>query len=325
MNHPLDASTPAFLMNPPRHVSTDVPNNVWMEEMSAAERNIDRDRAYGQFGALLRFVSRYADVHLLPTTAGLQDQVYVANLGIALPHTGDPTLVLANFCSEPRRGETAAGLRFFEQMSGFNLHVAPAFFEGEADLKHIAGNVYIGARGIRTSEHALAWFERTFDMEVLRFDMIDPRLYHLDCCVMPLGPHDVAVCVARASTAFLRALERQATVHDVDLTAGYGGVCNSVMLGEYVLCASNLWDLSKDHRYYEIERAKVECLNALCGKLAREPAYFDLYEFSKSGAMLSCMMMHLNRRNFDRAATTVAPRWGPFQMPDPDGAAALIG
>jgi N-dimethylarginine dimethylaminohydrolase len=324
MNLPLRASTPAFLMNPPQHLSTEVPNNLWMEEMSPAERVVDRERAFDEFSALLRFVSRYADVYLLPSTSGLQDQVYVANLGIVLPHRVDPTLVVANFRSEPRRGETAAGLRYFEQMSGFEVHVAPEFFEGEADLKHVVDNVYIGAHGMRTSQPALDWFERTFDMKVLPFEMTDPYLYHLDCCVLPLGPRDVAVCTAKASREFLRQLERHVTVHDVDLAAGYGGVCNSVMLGHYVLCASNLWDTPKDDKYYQIERAKVEYLNGLCAKLGREPAYFDLLEFTKSGAMLSCMMMHLNRRNFDQEVTTITATRGPYRMPDADGAAALL-
>lgn len=315
---------PVFLMNVPLSLSATIANNVWMDNLSLQERIVDIDLAIKQHCALVSFVSRYAIVYQLPCTQGLQDQTYVANLGIALPHTPKATLVVANFRSEPRCGESAAGSQFFAQFQDFEVHQAPRFFEGEADLKHIRDNIYVGAFGLRTSRGALDWFERIFDMKILPFEMTDPRLYHLDCCILPITPTDVAVCTSQASPEFLRELEKFAVIHDVSLQASLGGANNSIILGEYIMCSASLWEMSRSDRLYDIERAKVESMNALCAKLGKKPAYFNLSEFNKSGAALSCMMMHLTRQNFADSASQTAHLDGPYAMLDVDGKATLL-
>ena len=45
---------------------------------------------------------------------------------------------------------------------------------------------------------------------------------------------------------------------------------------------------------YEAEKAKINTLEKLCFNEGLEPVFFNLSEYMKSGAMLSCMMMHLN-------------------------------
>ena len=62
-----------------------------------------------------------------------------------------------------------------------------------------------------------------------------------------------------------------------------------------VLCASNIAELKKSHEYYEGEVHKIKALEKICGDAGMEPVIFNLSEYMKSGAMLSCMMMHLNR------------------------------
>ncbi|MGK7929426.1 MAG: hypothetical protein AB4290_29995 [Spirulina sp.] len=88
---------PCFLMNAPFFVSADVINNqIMMDVLSALspdEQKIDIDRALSQFHELYSFISRYALVYLLPSYPGLQDQTYVANLGIVLPHLVELILI----------------------------------------------------------------------------------------------------------------------------------------------------------------------------------------------------------------------------------------
>jgi len=62
-----------------------------------------------------------------------------------------------------------------------------------------------------------------------------------------------------------------------------------------VLCASNIAELKKSHEYYEGEKHKIESLEKICSDEGMEPVIFNLSEYMKSGAMLSCMVMHLNR------------------------------
>ena len=44
----------------------------------------------------------------------------------------------------------------------------------------------------------------------------------------------------------------------------------------------------------EAEKAKINTLEKICFNEGLEPVFFNLSEYMKSGAMLSCMMMHLN-------------------------------
>jgi N-dimethylarginine dimethylaminohydrolase len=288
---------PAFLMSPPLSLSTEDPNNVWMREMAEDARRVDRGRALDQFLDLYRFLAARSIVYLLPSQPGLQDQAYVANLAVVLPHTADDTVVVSNFRSEPRRGETEPGVEFFRRMS-VPFEVAPRYFEGEADLKYLGGNVYVGAYGMRTSLEALRWFEQRFEMEVIPFEIDNEYLYHLDCSIFPIAREHVLVCTEAADPEALRAIERHASIIDVSVDNADSGMTNCVRIEDYVLCASNIEELSEDDENYRYEKVKIASMEEVCGKLGLTPVFFNLSEFMKSGAMLSCMVMHLNHRNF---------------------------
>ena len=81
------------------------------------------EEAARALGAIADRQSVPALLELLPSEtasvkdAALQDQVFVANLGIVLEH-GDfsNTVIVSNFTSEPRRGESQVGLEFFGSM-----------------------------------------------------------------------------------------------------------------------------------------------------------------------------------------------------------------
>ncbi len=160
--------------------------------MSASERDIRLDRAIAQFLDLYKHIARQAVVYLLPSRPGLQDQTYVSNLGVVLPHCEEDTVIISRFRSQPRVGEAGVGADFFRLMNFAverppeSVDAEPVYFEGEADLKHIRGNLYIGAHGMRTSRNALSWAAERFGMQVIPFQITDPYLYHLDCCIFRL-------------------------------------------------------------------------------------------------------------------------------------------
>jgi N-dimethylarginine dimethylaminohydrolase len=288
---------PAFLMSLPLSFSAEDANNVWMREIPPEKRRVDRGKALSQLHELYAFLAARAVVYLLPSREGLQDQVFVANLAVVLPHTPDETVVVSNFRSRPRRGEQGAGIEFFEQMS-LPYEVAPPFFEGEADLKFVHDNVYVGAHGMRTSLNSLHWFRDRFEMELIPFRIENEYLYHLDCSVFPITREDLLVCTDGVSHETLRALEQHASIIDVSVENAEDGMMNCVRVGEFVLCASHIEELTRDHEDYSYERVKIKTLEEICSKLRLTPVFFNLSEFLKSGAMLSCMVMHLNYRNF---------------------------
>ena len=148
---PSQLSVQSYVMNFPHTFSTSNPNNVWMEEMSNKELAINRPKAYKQFLDLYSFMAGQSLVHLLPAEGNFQDLIYVANLGLQLPHIKDENhILLSNYTSPPRQGEEYVGEKFFKQM-GYNTHISPHKWEGEADIKYLKDNVYIGGYGIRSN------------------------------------------------------------------------------------------------------------------------------------------------------------------------------
>ena len=291
---------PTFLMNCPFSFSTDQPNNAWMYELDDDKRKVDRDRAISQFGQLYNHVASDALVFLLPTPAGckLQDLVFTANLGLVLEHLpGRNTVVISNYTSEPRVGEAELGERFFRSM-GYETVVSPYKFEGEAELKHLYDDVYIGGYGMRSDPKAYEWMEAEFGMRIVKVREVDDHLYHLDCSIFPITSDDTLVCTELFEKDEIKALEEVTNIINVSVDAAYSGICNSVRFHNSVLNSSHLHTLRAGTEEYMTELKKNRELEDIVVQLGLETCYFNLSEYHKGGALLSCMMMHLNRRAY---------------------------
>ena len=221
-------------------------------------------RAMSQFQSLYKHIAQHAIVYLLPSTPGFQDQPYVSNLGAVLPHCEEDTVLISRFRSAPRIGEERTGADFFKLMN-FTVERPPetfeaesVYFEGEADLKHIRGNVYIGAHGMRTSRNALAWASERFDMEIVPFRVTNPYLYHLDCCVLRIDEEAVLLCTTIADRTCIQAIERHCEIIDVSLEEARAGITNCLVLAGEVLCDSPIAELGAERPSYAIEKAKIE-------------------------------------------------------------------
>src|SRR5215218_2745455 len=233
---------PVFLMNCPFSFSTECPNNIWMVELEDEQRKVNRSRAISQFAQLYSYMASDALVFLLPTPRDctLQDLVFTANLAI-IPHhiPGGNTVIVSKYASEPRVRETELGVQFFNSM-GYNVHVAPYHFEGEAELKHLYDNVYIGGYGIRSDRRAFDWMEAEFDMKIVKIKETDEYLYHLDCSVFPVTPDDTMICTKMFSKKEISQIEKVTNIIDVTEQASYAGICNSVRHHNSILNGSHL-------------------------------------------------------------------------------------
>ena len=297
---PTELKRPAFLMNFPFSYSTAIANNVWMKEIEDEERKPNFERAMVQFLEVYNYLASEALVYLLPTPRDrqLQDLVFTGNLGVVLEHLENKdTVVLSNFTSEPRRGETEVGLGFFEAM-GYRTYVAPARFEGDAELKHLHDNVYAGGYGQRSQRETYDWMERTFDMEIVKLRETDPYLYHLDCTVFPITREGTLVCTEMYEQDEISALEKHTNIIDVSVDECLSGICNSVRLSNTILNTSNIHDLKVGTEDYSAELQKNRRLEDIAHDRAFEVGYFNLGEYLKGGALLSCMVMHLNRHSY---------------------------
>jgi N-dimethylarginine dimethylaminohydrolase len=290
---------PAFVMNCPFSYSTEQPNNAWMHELPDEERAVNRSKAVRQFAQLYNHLASDAIVFLLPTPRNcrLQDLVFTANLGIVPEHlTGRSSVILSNFSSEPRIGEAELGRQFFEAM-GYTAFIPPHKFEGEAELKYLSGNVYIGGYGIRSDRQTYDWMESLFDMRIIKVREVDEYLYHLDCSVFPVTADDTLVCTELFEEGEVAEIEQVTNIIDVSVDACYSGICNSVRFHNSILNSSHIHSLRAGSREYFEELKKNRELEDIAVKLGLEISYFNLSEYHKAGALLSCMVMHLNRRS----------------------------
>jgi N-dimethylarginine dimethylaminohydrolase len=298
--NPTQLERPALLLNFPFSYATEAPNNAWMQDLPPDRRQPDFKRAATQFLWLYRYLSAEALVYLLPTPRAtkLQDLVFTANLGIVLTHLPDRnTVVISNFASEPRQGETEVGVKFFRDM-GYDVWVAPTKFEGEAELKHLHDNVYIGGYGTRSERETYDWMERTFHMRIIRVRLTDPYLYHLDCLVFPITSESTLVCTELLEKSEVAEIEAVTNIVPVSVDHCYSGICNSVRLSKTILNSSHILELKAGTEDYGHELAKNRALEDIAADLALEVSYFNLSEYHKSGALLSCMIMHLNRHAY---------------------------
>jgi len=303
--NPTTLERPAYLLNVPFSLQAQTPNNIWMEELKSGERHIDMKKAVNQFMQLYNFLAAESVVYLLPTPRlqGLQDLVYTANLGIVLEHLPDHnTVVLSNYSSQVRVPETEVGEFFFKEM-GYETAIPPYHFEGEAELKHLYGNVYVGGYGIRSDKRAYEWMEEQFDMKIIKLQETDPYLYHLDCTVFPLTQEEVMVCTKMYTKEEIKQIEAVSNIIDVGEDEAFFGICNSVRMGNILLNASNIHEMKRSDEYYEGERRKNRLLEDISVQYGFETAFFNLSEYMKSGALLSCMVMHLNRRSYELILT----------------------
>ena len=288
-------------MNLPLSLSAQIPNNAYMEDMRPSDREICLDRAIEQFLSLYRHIAQCALVYLLPSTPGFQDQPYVSNLGLVLPHCEEDTVIISRFRSAPRIGEDRIGADFFKLMNfavvqpPATFEGEPLYFEGEADLKYIKGNLYIGAHGMRTSRNALTWAAERFEMEIIPFRITNRYLYHLDCCFLRIARQAVMLCTALADRMCVRAIEQHCEIIDVSVAHARAGITNSLLLPGEVLCNSPIAELRKESPSYPIEKSKIERLETICSRFGRTLRVFCMSEFYKSGALLSCLILHIKQ------------------------------
>ncbi len=287
---PTELRRPAFLLNFPFSYSTEVANNPWMEELGEEERAPNLKRAMTQFLELYRFLASDGLVYLLPTprTGGLQDLVFTANLGVVLGHLDPSPVIVSNFTSAPRRDRGEVGFPFFASM-GYRTHLSPHRFEGEADLKHLRDDLYVGGYGQRSERAAYEWMEREFDMRIVKVREKDPYLYHLDCSIFPLTREDTLVCTELFERGEVAELERHSNVIDVSVVECLAGICNSVRLSNTLLNASHIPEMRARTEEYRQEVTKNRRLEDIAADLAMEVSYFNLGEYLKAGALLSCM------------------------------------
>jgi N-dimethylarginine dimethylaminohydrolase len=299
-----DSRFPIALLNFPYSLSIDVPNNPWMvdelneepeedEEDGDWEEGLNKNLAYRQWLDLYSLVVQSGAVaYLVPSLMGLQDQTYIANLGLKIPEwLHSNTYLLSNFMSEPRIGEDVIGGNFLKLM-GYEVVQPPHKWEGEADLKFIGNDIFIGGYGIRSEKETYEWMmEKYPNMKIIPVKMNDPYLYHLDCNIFPIDNENVLV--ANESLEGWKDIEKHSNIIPIDTELAHYGICNSIRVGSMVITHTDITELEITDEEYTLEKKKIDMLNKLCANLGLELATVNLSEFTASGALASCLYGHL--------------------------------
>jgi N-dimethylarginine dimethylaminohydrolase len=279
-----------LIMCPPKYMSAEIPNNVWMRKLDESEREVNVDKAMAQFFDMYNLFSNDAFVYLLPPKEGLQDQVYVTNAAAILPHLYR-TAVLARFRAEGRPGEEGEVAKLLQMME-FNLISPPSFFEGEAELKWLRENIYVGGYGIRTDIKTLDWMEETFGMQIIKLKETDDKRYHLDCNVFPLSRSKIITSKDILDPQTTRQLEAVAEIIPVSKRDSQFSITNNLRIGSIIYTGTDISELKKEDDHYLPEKEKNERLEEICRDAGLELVFINLSEFSKSGAALSCCVLH---------------------------------
>lgn len=288
MKTPSELHTPSYLLNFPFTVDDRNLNNAVMQLNATVHKlgKYNLDVAFTQFMKLYNLIiSNGGLIYLLPSEQELQDLPYTANLGCYLPHLKDPTIIISNFKSEPRQGEEKIGIKFLESMR-YKTFSSPYFWEGEADLKWVKDNLYIGGHGIRTDIKSYFWMSDRFDMDIVHIKMADERLYHFDCMFFPISDTKALAATSVIDNKGIKALEKYFEIIEVPHRFIYDGWTNAIRLNNKIF-----YDIPSPPICQPDSRKR---LDDLISKADLEPLGIDLSEFYKSGADLSCFVMHLN-------------------------------
>jgi N-dimethylarginine dimethylaminohydrolase len=246
--------------------------------MAANVGRVDRALARRQWEAVRdAYRSIGWTVHVLPPVEGLPDLVFVANPSIAALRDGAPIAVLSNMAAPERRPEVEASAAFYRALGVPTVTVAAAPVEGCGDLLW-QGHRLLAGHGFRTSIEAGREVAEALGVPAVPLRLVDPDFYHLDTCLLPLGP-EVALYVPGAfapeSLTALRAAFRELVpVSEAEARAFACNGCSPD--GRHLLLPTGCPETGR--------RARA---------LGLEVLELDTSEFLKSGGSVFCMTQRL--------------------------------
>jgi N-dimethylarginine dimethylaminohydrolase len=290
-----DSTQDAYLdliMCPPKFLSTKISNNKWMRDMSKEDKKINIDKAMSQFFDLYGILSHDAFVYLLPPKKGLQDQVYISNCGMVLPHLYK-TIILANFTAPGRPGEEKVLSKFIDLMD-FTQHQPPYKFEGEAEMKWLRDNIYICGYGMRSDIKAFQWMADKFGCKNIYLEERDELRYHLDCTVFCIDKETVLLAKDSVSASTIKEIEAVADIIPVSKKDAQFSLTNCIRVGSIIYNATSISEMKRNDADYAFEKHKNESLEKICSDKGLSLVWVNLSEMGKSGAALSCCVAHLS-------------------------------
>ena len=275
----------SFVMCPPDYISTEKSNNIWMSKLPKAQREIDSAAAVVEYWRLRRFIeSQGVEVLEIPPDSNCQDQPFTANCAVAI----DPVIVLANFKAAGRKAEEEPTRRFFESMD-YRVIQPPHWFEGEADCKKIRDGLYFGGFGSFSSMDALEWIAEQCNIDIVPLHIVNPYLYHLDCGVFVIDEENAIITKECMDKESFKLVEQHINCHVTEPAHEKAGITNSVRIPGKPIILTGIYDPDPG-----LDQEAVKWMQRVFDQYSLIVVSMDLSEFEKSGADLSCCVMHLD-------------------------------
>nr|WP_220501249.1 dimethylargininase [Thermomonospora cellulosilytica] len=253
----------------PEHFAVTYAINPWMDPDAGA----DRDRAVAQWEALRdAYLALGHRVELIEPVEGLPDMVFAANGALVV----GGRVYGARFRHPERAAEGPAYAEWFRR-NGFADVLEPEHVnEGEGDFL-VLDDLILAGTGFRTDVAAHQEAQEFLGRPVVTLRLVDPRFYHLDTALFPLGGRNVAYypgAFSPGSRAVLERLFPDALIADE---------ADAVVLGLNAVC---------DGRHVVVNAEARGLIAQLRGR-GYEPVPVDLSELRKAGGGPKCCTLEI--------------------------------
>ncbi len=267
LSRPVTVAPQHLLVADPTHFEVAYAINPWMDPTVSVDTALVR-RQWESLVEAYEAVGHRVDV--LPAVSGLPDLVFAANGAVV----SDGVALISRFRHAERAAEAdaheawlrAAGLRV--ERSRFHL-------EGQGDVLRV-GEVLLAGHGFRTDVRAHAQIAAVTGREVVSLELVDPRWYHLDVVLFPLGDTVAWFPEALAPAARREVVRRFPDALEVSRHDAAVMGCNSVCDGVHVILPAQAEQLAHD-----------------VAARGFEPIPVDLSELRKSGGGPKCCTLEL--------------------------------
>ncbi|MGH3646844.1 MAG: dimethylargininase [Micromonosporaceae bacterium] len=171
-----------YLMCRPSHFAVEYAINPWMDP----SQPVDTELAIAQWEALRDAYRQLGHtVELIEPLPGLPDMVFAANGAFVM----DGRVYGAQF-RNPQRADEGPAYRAWFESAGYPVQIPKYVNEGEGDFLLVdspLGELVFAGTGFRTELAAHAEVQDAFGRPVITMRLVDPRFYHLDTAMFPLG------------------------------------------------------------------------------------------------------------------------------------------
>ncbi len=272
----------------PEHFGVTYAINPWMDPESWARHNqtlVSASRR--EWAGLHRTVTGLgAAVELVPPAAGLPDLVFTANAAVVL----DRKALLSRFRHAERCGEEAHNEAAFRRLQARGLIDAMAklpeglVLEGAGDcVWDETRNLFWSGYGPRSGLAAREVIAEIFGVEVVALELADPRFYHLDTALCPLG-HGEVMFVPSAFTPVGKAAIRERVPAAQRIEIGLDDACrlaaNAVALDNTIVMSGS-----------------TERLRGRLAERGYSVVVTPLPSFRRSGGSAFCLTLRLDRQS----------------------------